>query len=543
MGIEIVGHRGSRAQPSPEILPIGGVNTDIPSTELSVAESPRSKNIIYHRYGARVRDGLTELGDLTNVTGIPLGIWEYVKLNQTRYLVLLTTNGVFAYNSSNDEWDDLNSSDLITLNANATDFATGAFFPEGGTDLFAMTNGVDPIIKYTGSGEVTLLGGLASPAITAKYIVPYMDYMLLLNCQVAGTAIPQRVIWSGLAKPEVYSGGHSGEYDILSRGAEIKAPSMLRGTLYIHMANSIVGFYWVGGRDVFRWEIVVPETGLAGKRTVGEFGEFQIFLGWDNVYIFDGTQHLQPITRDKIGRGLIDSINYDNIDNAFSVVDKKFNLYSLFIPEGADYWPRTRWTYDIAGQTWAKHRYELYNDLSDEDGNAAGFLGGTLFRAFEGLRWSDLIGAWEDQTWRWSDRDVAKDAPRITLITSGDATADRTGDVTGGDVLLESVLALDDNGTAIDGSYETKDFQLGDTTRYTIVEFEAIGDSIDLAYSVNEGLSWTAIETVELSKDTYVRYRVYFDVLAQRCRFRFRNDTQGEFFDLRKWRFWSIVRN
>ncbi len=542
MAIELIEKVNSRSQPTIEILPIGGVNTDMPSTELSVTESPRSKNIMFHKIGARVRPGLNEVDALTNITGIPVGIWEYITLSQARYLMLLTTNGVFHYSSAQESWIDINVGPVVTIDALATDFGEGAFFPQGGDDLFIMTNGLDPIIKWNADGNVALLEGLDSPAITAKYVRSYMDYFLLLNCQVAGTNIPQRVIWSDLAKPEVYSGGHAGQYDILSKGTEIKAHQMLRGILYIYMENSIVSFNWVGGTDVFRWQIVVPETGLAGKRTIAEFGDFQIFLGWDNVYIFDGTQHLQPITQNVVGRGMIESINYENIDNAFAIVDKKFGLYSLFLPEGGDYWPRTRWVYDIANRTWAKYRYELYDRVLDADGKAAGFNGGGLYKEFRDVRWVDLVGTWREQNWRWSDRDVRKDAPRIALTTSGDATADRTGDVTGGDVLVETILALDDNGTTIDGSYETKDFQVGDNTRFTAVEFDAIGDSIDLSYSTDEGATWTLIGTTELNNVTYRRYKVFVDFLVERCRFRFRNNTNGEFFDLRKWRFWAIPR-
>jgi hypothetical protein len=308
------------------------------------------------------------------------------------------------------------------------------------------------------------------------------------------------------------------------------------------MEDSIVAFNWVGGRSVFRWDITVPETGIAGKRTVAEFGDFQVFLGFDNVYIFDGTQHLIPITEDRIGQGLIENINYENIDNAFVVVDKKFGLYSLFVPEGNEYWPKTRWVYDIHAKTWAKFRYRNYDNLLDDDGNNAGFLGGTLYREFVGLRWIDLEGNWSNQTWRWSDRDVAKDAPRISFITSGDNTADRTGSVIGGDVLVEAVTAEDDNGTIIDAYWQTKDFQIGDDTFYSQLEFEAIGDSVDISYSVDEGASWTDLETVELSNTLYSRYTVDVDVLAERLRFRFRNNTSDEFFDLRKYRFWVIPR-
>ncbi len=542
MAIEVVERARGRAKPTPEILPIGGINTDVPPTELRESESPDALNVIFHKFGARTRGGLSELGALTNITGIPVGIWEFVTLTQERYLLVLTTNGIFRYIPATETWEDLNG-DALSISGNATDFASGAFFPLGGDSLFAMTNGIDPIIKYTGSGNVALLGGVASPEYKCKIIRNYMDFALLINITSdAGTAIPQRIMWSDIGDPEKYDDGLNGFHDIISNGTEIKAAEMLRGILYIYMENSIVAFNHVGGRSVFRWNITVPETGISGKRTVAEFGNFQIFLGDDNVYIFDGTQHLRPITEDRIGRGLIESINYDNADNAFSIVDKKYGLYSLLVPEGNEYWPLTRWTYDINADNWSKHKYANYAGILDEDGKAAGFLGGTLYRRFEGLRWSDLVGTWLDQEWRWSDRDVAKGAPRMALITSGDATANRTGSVAGGDVLVEDATAEDDNGTKIESYWHTKDFQIGDDTFYSQIEFEAIGDTVDIDYSTDEGATWTALETVTLSNTTYVRYTVDVNVLAERLRFRFRNNVSGEFFDLRKYRFWPIPR-
>ena len=542
MAIEVVERIRGRAKPTPEILPIGGINTDVPPTELRESESPDALNVLFHRFGARTRGGLKELGTLTNITGIPVGIFEFVTLTQLRFLLLFTTTSVFSYISASDSWQDLNG-DSLAISGGATNFASGAFFPQGGDSLFAMTNGIDPIIKYTGTGNIALLGGVASPELKCKIIRNYMDFFLLINMtSVAGTAIPQRVYWSNVGKPEQYIDGLAGFTDIISNGTEIKAAEMLRGILYLYMEDSIVALNWVGGQSTFRWGITVPETGLAGKRTVAEFGSFQIFLGSDNVYIFDGTQYLRPITEDVIGRGLVESINYDNIDNAFSIVDKKFGLYSLFVPEGTEYWPLTRWTYDINAKNWTKYRYRNYEDELDADGNAAGFLGGTLYRRFEGLRWVDLVGTWLDQTWRWSDRDVAKSAPRVALITSGDADADRTGSVTGGDVLVEDVTAADDNGAKIESYWQTKDFQIGDNTFYSQIEFEAIGDTVDIDYSTDEGKTWTVLETVTLSNSSYVRYTVDVDVLAERLRFRFRNNVSGEFFDLRKYRFWPVPR-
>jgi hypothetical protein len=541
MTIELIERRGN-IKPTVEINPIGGINTDLPSTELENFVSPNSQNVTFHKYTVDSRNGLKVLGDQDNLTGIPTGIWEYIRANQTRYLLVLTTDGFFRYKPATGTWEDLNADDLLTISSNPTDFATGTYFPQGGDDMYIVTNQVDPIMKWEGSesSDAEVLGGLSTGAgdpitIKADIVRTYMDYLILLNTEEDGTRIAQRVRWSDTGKPEVFTGGTSGFSDIISKGAGIKASEMLREILYIYMENSIVAFNWIGGTSVFRWTITVPETGLAASRTVAEFGDFHIFLGYDSVYMFDGTQRLMSISDGRVNEGIINAVNYDNIENAFAVVDKKFGLYSLYLPSGGAYWPLTRWTYDISTQTWAKSEFAstLSGTREDADGNRSGIIGGVLYREFTGEAWEDLVGTWEAQDWRWDSRAIQKDAPRLALTHSGG---------TKGGVFIDSPLTFNDTTLRVDSFIETKDFQIGDNTRVTQLDFEAVGYSLDIAYSIDEGKNWVNVETVELNQVTMQRYSVFFDVLSERVRFRFRNNTISEGFSLRKFRFWAIPR-
>lgn len=535
--------RDGRIRPTVEINPIGGINTDLPSTELENYVCPDANNVTFHKFNVNSRNGLSTLGTQTNLTGIPIGSWEYLRANQTRYLLVMTDDGFFRYKPADKTWVDLNGGDLLTINSNPTDFASGTYFPKGGNDMYIVTNRIDPIIKWEGSEaeDATVLEGLdvseGDPVtIKANIVRTYMNYLLLLNVEEDGTRIPQRIRRSDIGNPEKFTGGTAGFQDVISRGASIRAAEMLREILYIYMENSIVALNWIGGTSVFRWTIVVPEVGIAAPRTVAEFGSFQIFLGDDSVYIFDGTQQLTSISDGAVNEGIIEAANSDALENAFAVVDKKYGLYSLYLPTGGDYWPRTKWTYDIGTRTWTKATYDgnIFGQNTDPNDNRSGFTSGTLYKEFTGLAWSDLEGTWEAQKWRWSSREVSKGAPRLALTHSG-------GETKGG-VMLDTPISFDDVDTAVDTYFDTKDYQLGDNTYINQIEFEAVGASLDILYSINEGNSFIDLETVELSQTAFQRYTVDVDVLAERIRFRFRNNTATEGYSLRKFRMWAMPR-
>jgi len=526
MAIELIEQQGSRAQPTQELFPVGGLNVDLPSTELNEAESPSLKNIMFHRYSARSRPGLSLMGSNgLPVTGIPVGLFSYTKLDQTRYFVLMTTSELYKFDSVGQTWSSIKGS--VDISCISTDFASAAFFPTTTTDTLIMTNGSDVIIKWNGSGNAAAL----TCPYKAKIVSPYRDYLLLINCEVSGTWIPQRVIWGDIGQPEVFTGGTSGQYDIISGGSNLIAAEKLRGVVYLYTEESIVSFWWVGGQQVFRWEEVVPGIGLAGKRTVGDFGDFHILLGWENVLLFDGTQHLQRLADGKVQEDLIGNINYDYIDNAFSIVDRKLGMYSLFVPEGSSQWPTARWVYNHRQGLWTRYDYDLFYSLLDDNDETAGFCVPAHYKDFTGLTWEQAEGAWTAWTARrWRDRDVSKDAPRIAFASNTK------------NVYEESEIALDDAGTAIDNDYQTKDFQVGSYTRTIKLEFEAIGTTVDISYSTDEGNSWTSLETVTLDAADYNRYEVFLDTFGSRLRFRFRNISTTGWFELRKYRFWAIPR-
>ena len=85
-----------------------------------------------------------------------------------------------------------------------------------------------------------------------------------------------------------------------------------------------------------------------------------------------------------------------------------------------------------------------------------------------------------------------------------------------GKVYKDDHIAVNDNGVAFDGYYETKDFTFGDeyVDRYKRVlklQFEARGNNLQTDYSLDHGGTWTRIGTEALS-GTYERYEQNLNV-------------------------------
>jgi len=63
------------------------------------------------------------------------------------------------------------------------------------------------------------------------------------------------------------------------------------------------------------------------------------------------------------------------------------------------------------------------------------------------------------------------------------------------------------------------------------LKFYAKGDGVTLHYSTDEGTTWTSIGTTTLTS-SWAEYTVDLSISADRIRFRFRNNTTSETFEI-----------
>jgi hypothetical protein len=395
---------------------------------------------------------------------------------------------------------------------------------ESETDVWCiMTNGVDAPMKFTGTPPVSSL--IATPpsgvsALLGKHILEFKNHVLLSNTTEDGDPYPNRVRWSDTRTPDDFDSGNAGVRDLNTPGG-IMAQLAFKGdyvVLFTSTPDSQNQDIWVGYNtgttDIFDFDRKVVGKGTVAGMTVANLGEEIIFMGRDDMLIFDGINAVS--VGSSVRAEIFGTLNPKYLFRSFGAIIYERKEYWLFLPSsGSEYCDKV-WCYNYEMRRWTTH------SLAD-----AMMQFGYYLRQ-ESLTIGDLVGTIGDQAWRFGDR--------YTLESSGHAVfGDQDGYVYQFD---QSVNA--DNGGAIDAWFDTKDFmptKLYERAQVFRLDLYFDGESLDVYYSIDRGTTWHFIETVE-NADSYDGVSTYFKVDCKEIRFRYRNDSLSETFSFREARMW-----
>jgi len=379
------------------------------------------------------------------------------------------------------------------------------FYAEIMTDLFIATNYVNPIKKWTGSGTMTDLGG--NPP-RAKFIRKYKDYLVLGYVFSGTTVYPQRVQWSDTGNPEEWSTGNAGYQDLLEGVDWITGLEILGDRLIVFKERSIYSGYLVGTSEIFNFDLKVSGIGTPAPASIGNVGDELIFLGWDNIYAFNG------ITIEDIGEPIKDELfstmNSEKIGNCHALIIEELDEYHLFVPSVDSTYPDTEWVYNYIRKAWYRN--------SRKNITRAGY-----YQKQSSATWDTLSGTWDSQTARWDDRVYGALSPTNLL---GDSS---------GYVYEWDYTVNDEAGVAIDGWFTTKDFTMNDFVRrkyWARLDVYGAGNSVVVDYSTDEGNTWTNLGTLTLTAEMNW-HKLDFRITSEKIRFRFRNNNSGETFKIR----------
>ncbi|MHC4639663.1 MAG: hypothetical protein ACYTBV_19520 [Planctomycetota bacterium] len=155
-------------------IPLGGLKRDFPEQLLETSYS-RDLDSIWpingklRRMPGRVKL-VTNALDSTSV----VGMGNLSKDDGSNYLVACSQEKAYKYNASSGAFDSIHSgSDFTGGRADLFDYTN--FFDSGGTnEILVITNGIDEVKKWTGSGNIDALDG--SPA-KCKYLEVFKEYL------------------------------------------------------------------------------------------------------------------------------------------------------------------------------------------------------------------------------------------------------------------------------------------------------------------------------------------------------------------------------
>ncbi len=484
------------------ILLVKGINVELPAEYLDDQSLRESINFEINRGLIRKRSGTTQLGDVIGGTGLEIMTGRELLREDIKYNVRVGLDKIEYYNTTTSAWVDITDTDLTgttdDIHCTAVPLLTGK-------TILCITNNVDPIQKWTGTGDVSNLGG--TPPI-CKFIQEYKTYLVCANIG-GGTDIAQRVQWSDTADPETWDSGNAGFVDLIEDGGPITGLSLFGNYLAVHKRSSIYLGYPISSTAIFQFDRKATGSGTIANNSIVNLptGE-QIFLASDGIRIFNGVS--STLIETPINEEIRDEMDDSLAFKSWGVLVKDKDEVWIGIPLSGSSTPDTVYKFNYKTRV-------LYKD--SRPGATVAWIGS----ASAGSTWDDMVGTWDAQTVRWNERGLNEDSDQIN-IGHVDGTVTRADETTAGDA-----------GKNIISHIITKDFQDSQQviSRWKGMELWAKGGSVNVEYSVDGGESWVSATNspVTLSSE-FPNYdspiKVWFDVVGSKIRFKFSNNTNDE---------------
>jgi len=487
------------------ILTVQGLDVSKPAEYLRPENTPNCQNVKVNRNVIVKRDGTTVLGG--GASDYIMG-GRYLIRDAVGYNVRVSPTTVSLYNTGTLVWDDITGSALTAANTDTVDFATPLL---SGKRILCITNGIDSVRKYIGTGNTAALGG--TPPI-CKFMTEYRDYTVLANITTGGNTYRTRVQWSDTANPENWSSGNAGSKDLNDDNEDITGIKWFGEYLTVHKRSSIYLGYLVGSSSVFKFDKKSSGLGTIAHTTIQNLPNgLQAFLSSDGIRIFNGIS--SELIPSPVNEEIRETLNFEYVGYAWSLVRPDLDEYWVGVPVGLS----------MVGDTVYKFNYTNGTCHKDKRTN---IISAWQFVNTVVLSWNDESGTWDSASDSW-DSNTTGVANFIPIF----------GDTSGFTTYRNSSVN-NDNLIAIDAFIESKDFESdekGRLARWNQVKVWAKGNNVTVDYSVDGGLTWNYAQTIALdseypldsSPDIY-----YFDVVSSKLRLRFRNNTAGETFTLKQ---------
>jgi len=430
---------------------------------------------------------------------------------------------------------------IMTLCFNGTDDDYWSFaYPyltSVGDKILVASNGVDPIMKWTGTGSISTFGSTGVPT-TAKYIgyfgAAMYEHFLAAWTTDGGTNMPQTLEIATAGAPETWSGCY---YDFLQKNDEIIGMQILKNRLIIYKNKSISMAYPTpegGNTDPFDMEQdVIIDIEIPVGRTVVNFGDYHMFLGLDNVYKFDGLS-LMPIGTEIINT-MKNEWNGAYMSHAFAFTIPNENLYCIFIPtleirdvnnnvtKAESQYPDKAYCFNYVENTWTIWTFAINpTTLVSQQFTCAAFVNKLYAPTVADI--DALNRTYNDMNMRWVD-----------LIAYSNVQSLLLGDNNGYVYEMRDTYN-DDNGTVIDASFTTRDYPLNDPVHVFMLLEAVLGmterlvGDIQIRASADFGETWSNwINVDQAGGASYVEYIANFMHKGLQVRFEVANVAGADF--------------
>jgi hypothetical protein len=327
------------------------------------------------------------------LSGKVIYIFDWERLDGSKTLIVGTLTHLYRFSPP---------STFIVLNAVPFTTAEGDRWQSAiVNNKLYLVNGADPIQEYDGATLIPLAGDATMPT-TARYISNIANHLVVAEVvETIGGAFRQRVRWSEIDNPAVWTPAFTNEANFIDIGElgdqiqNIAALGPLR--LVVFKRTGIYLLTYVGLPFVFTVERVVTNEGLRHNYSVASNQDVIYFVGFRDIYAFNGS-NLQPIGVNRIRDYLFGSMIPDNPRILYTHVHPLFPEI-WFVFQGRD-----STTYSSSFRRFNRaiiYNYEL-DAWTHRDYFPMSALGNyvlTTERTFDQITtpWNEAVGTWLDK--------------------------------------------------------------------------------------------------------------------------------------------------
>ena len=500
-------------------VPFQGFNSVPPSVLLDPKFAVTADNIIFEDGIPYKRPGYPQFGDTQELV---LGLVEFELASGVKYLLLFTSTKQYRYNSSTDVWVDISGGTSWTGDeGDVLDYAIG--WDDTGKYIY-ITNGKDTPRRWDGSGNFADISINLPNFVTCKTLSIYKGYLILGNVET-NSYDTQAVVWSDTSDFGEFVSGNSGINILSDVVGKIISIQHLGDVLMVYTdEGSITRMAHLGGAAIFGFITIVQRVKALSARCIISIEGFHLFPTTDNFYAFDGSSQPRAIG-DPVKNVLQGDVGNEYIDRSHAIYDSVQRRIYWFLATS----DTTQRIYVLEFNNFTINDFRWsFHTFGDR------ITGGGVYSRDTYLAWEDITENWEDIPWTWD-----------STLTDGGSYVPVMGDGDGKTYMLDGTVNTDD-GVSITAQYITPDLtipniHLSSNARWMEMQFEAIGNTVEVSYSTDKGSTWKSVTNKTLTSDpTLITY--YFQAVSRHIRFRFKHTGTGVGFKLRWFRVWYRLR-
>ena len=341
--------------------PIRGLDTSKPEDQLSPLFYPDGLNVDTDNNAIEKAGGYTQLlAGFPTAKKVMEGV-EYGDSSGNIHLAFATETTFVEYNSGG-TWSDRSGGVNLTGDADYPVFMVNVAGLS--TDLLIVTNGKDPIKKWTGSGNWASLSLTGYTTLLAGCAIGAWGHLLLGDTTEDGTHKPYRLVFSNNGDSEDYSGVTAGFLNLIedSENSRIQTLLPLNQSIIAYKESAIYNVTYKGGRNgvYFAANPVLLNSGALSRKSVARLGniDLHVVVTKDNIHLFDGFGFIKTFGSgneylgDRVKDFFFDDLNWSKRGQVFCQSIPQKQKVIIIYPAGASTVPNKALIWDWKVDAW-----------------------------------------------------------------------------------------------------------------------------------------------------------------------------------------------